>query len=132
MTSHYLTCIAAGQFERIFEDVGAAFGNTYARRHGKAGESNIGIILGEHFFFRTKSDAAVLIVLKELSPNDTRIEIISWAGGHGLLSVSYGAHADYVHDVRKFFVDSGYSIRDVEEIDYFDREKCEQLFREQT
>jgi hypothetical protein len=54
------------------------------------------LILGEQYFFRTGGDAAVLILLEERLEGETRVEIISWAGGEGLFSISKGAHAAYV------------------------------------
>ena len=56
-----------GSFEEVFQDLGAEFGDIYARRFGRAGESLAGVILGEHYFFRVKNDAALLITLEEVS-----------------------------------------------------------------
>lgn len=130
MTSHYVCCIVKGSFDAVFNAIGDSFGNIYARKLGKLGEPRFGIILGEHYFFRVENDAAVLIVLKELSSDETKVEIVSCAGGHGLLSISQGAHADYVHDVEKLLADSGFEVQLENEIDYFDREKCARLLGE--
>lgn len=127
MTSHYLECIIGESFNSVFDALSDRFGNIYARKHGKPGELRMGIIMGEHYFFRVESDAAILIVLKELALNKTNAEIISSADGHGLLEISYGAHADYVHEVIDFLSDSGFQIEIKNEIAYFDREKCSQL-----
>ena len=54
-------------FETVFEAVGKAFGNVYINKFGKTGEPRFGLVLGEKFFLRVKSDVAVSIILKELS-----------------------------------------------------------------
>ena len=127
MTSHYLECIIADSFNSVFDALSDRFGDIYARKHGKPGELRMGVIMGEHYFFRVESDAAILIILKELASNKTSAEVVSCAGGHGLLEVSYGAHADYVHEVIDFLSSSGFQIEIKDEIEYFDREKCSQL-----
>ncbi len=106
-------------FETVFNALSRAFGNVYSKKFGRAKQSLIGIILGEQFFFRVSSDVAVLIILKELSPDKTKIEVISCAGGKGLLSISYAAHSAYVHDVKNFLIKSGLKIESVKEIPYF-------------
>ena len=50
MTSHYLRCTVNGSFEKVFEELGAEFGDIYARRFGKAGEPKAGVILGNTIF----------------------------------------------------------------------------------
>jgi len=119
LTSHYLGCVAKGSFETVFEALSRAFGNVYSKKFDRAKQSLIGIILGEQFFFRVSSDVAILIILKQLSPDKTKIEVISCAGGKGLLSISYAAHSAYVHDIKNFLVRSGLRIESVKEIPYF-------------
>lgn len=121
MTSHYLRCIVNGSFDRVFQELGAEFGDIYARRFGKAGESLSGVILGEHYFFRVENDAALLITLEEVSGVETRLEIIACAAGYGLLGLSYGAHDSYVHTVEDFLTKSGLTVRVEQETSYFDR-----------
>jgi hypothetical protein len=94
---------------------------------GKTDGREKGMVLGEHYFFRTGSDATVLIILEEKSATETRIEIISWAGGGGMFSISKGAHLDYVHDVRDSLVNSGFKVTVEEEISYFDSTKSPDL-----
>ncbi len=121
MTSHYLRCTVNGSFERVFQELGAEFGDIYARRFGKAGESLAGVILGEHYFFRVENDAALLITLEEVSGAETRLEIIACAAGHGLFDISYGAHDSYVHTVEDFLTKSGLTVRVEQETSYFSR-----------
>ena len=99
----------------------AEFGDIYARKLGKPGESLRGVILGEHYFFRVENDAAMLVTLEEVSDNETRAEIIACAAGHGLFWVSYGAHDSCVHSMEDFLVNSGFSVEVEKEIGYFDR-----------
>jgi hypothetical protein len=110
-----------GSFEKVFQELGDEFGDIYARKFGKAGESLTGIILGEHFFFRVKNDAALLITLEEVANTETRLEIIACAAGSGLLGISYGAHDSYVHTVEDFLVNSGFTVQVEQETSYFDR-----------
>lgn len=121
MTSHYLSGIVKSSFETVFEAVGKAFGNVYLNKFGENGESRVGLVLGEKFFLRVSSDVAVLIILKELSSDKTNIEVISCAGGKGILSISYASHEAYVHDVRNFLKNSGFKIDSEKEISHFER-----------
>ena len=121
MTSHYLRCTVNGSFERVFQELGAEFGDIYARRFGRAGESLAGVILGEHYFFRVENDAALLITLEEVSGAETRLEIIACAAGSGLLGFSYGAHDSYVHTVEDFLTNSGLTVKVEQETSYFGR-----------
>ena len=108
-------------FEEVFQELGAEFGDIYARRFGKAGEPKAGVILGEHYFFRVANDAALLITLEEVSGVETRLEIIACAAGHGLLDISCGAHDSYVHTVEDFLTNSGLTVRVEQETSYFGR-----------
>jgi hypothetical protein len=121
MTSHYLRCNVKSPFENVFQALSAEFGDIYARKSGKSGESLKGVILGEHYFFRVENDAALLITLEQASDNETKVEIIACAAGKGLMGISYGAHDSYVHRVEDFLANSGFSIEVEKEISYFDR-----------
>jgi hypothetical protein len=77
--------------------------------------------LGEHYFFRVKNDAALLITLEEVTGTETKLEIIACAAGSGLLGISYGAHDSYVHMVEDFLAKSGLAVRVEQETSYFDR-----------
>jgi hypothetical protein len=129
MTSHYLGCTVKASFENVFDALSNAYGNIYAKKYGRMNEPSVGFILGEHFFFRASSDAAVLIILRALSPLETKAEIISWAGGTGMLSISYGAHSAFVHEVKNSLLNAGFKVEQEEEVSYFDRDKS-QLLRE--
>lgn len=130
MASHYLSCVVRGSFDVVFDCLSRGFGNIYARKYGRLGESLVGVILGEHFFFRVESDAAIMIVLKELSKDETKVEIISCAAGKGLLSISYGAHSAFAHEAKALLVRAGFMLERENEISYFDIEKCSQILDE--
>jgi hypothetical protein len=119
VTSHYMKCVVKDGFEKVFEALSREFGTVYARKFGETGESPSGIVLGEHYFFRAENDAAVLITSESLSSGDTRVEIISCAGGKGLLDVSWGAHSAYVSQVKNFLTDSGFDLVIEEGIPYY-------------
>ena len=123
MTSHYARCSVKGSFDSVLDAMSVTFGGIYVRRLGKLDGLAKAIVLGEHYFFRTGGDAAVLIVIEERSQTETRVEIISWAGGEGMFSISKGAHDSYVHDVINALADSGFGVMVEEEISYFDRSK---------
>ena len=112
-----------GSFESILNAMSVTFGSIYVRRLGKLDGLAKAIVLGEHYFFRTSSDAAVLIVVEERSQAETRVEIIPWAGGEGMFSISKGAHSSYVQDVINALADLGFDLAVEEEISYFDRSK---------
>jgi hypothetical protein len=121
MTSHYLRCMVGDSFDKVFEALSSEFGDIYARKLGKLGESLRGVILGEHYFFRAQNDAALLVTLEEVSDRETRIELIACAAGQGLSGFSYGAHDSYVHTVQDFLVKSGFQVEVEKETSYFDR-----------
>jgi hypothetical protein len=123
MTSHYARCSVKGSFDSVLDAVSVTFGSIYVRRLGRLDGLAKAIVLGEHYFFRTGGDAAVLIVVEERSQTDTRVEIISWAGGEGMFSISKCAHSSYVQDVINALADSGFELAVEEEISYFDRSK---------
>ena len=119
MTSHYMRCIVKSSFENLFEALSKAFGNIYSKKIRKADGLSMGVILGEEYFFRVNSDVAVTIILEETPFNETKVEIISYAGGTGYLGISYSAHSAYVHDVKDFLTHAGFEILVEKEISYF-------------
>ncbi|MEM3596932.1 MAG: hypothetical protein QXJ53_02205 [Candidatus Bathyarchaeia archaeon] len=119
MTSHYIRCTVKGSFENVFETLNRVFGNIYAKKFDGFRELSRGVILGEEYFFRVNSDVAVLIILEERSTEETEVEIISCAGGAGLIGISKGAHSAYANKVKDFLAESGFKIDVKEEIPYF-------------
>jgi len=121
MTSHYMRCNVKASLDRVFEVLSGGFGNVYSKKLSKDKDSSSAMVLGEQYFFRVNSDVAVLMILEERSSTDTQVEIISCAGGAGVLEISYSAHAAYVHDVKNLLSRSGFEVEVGEEISYFGR-----------
>jgi len=119
MTSHYMECTVESSFKDVFRALSDYFGNVYSRKFGKKDELHKGVILGEEYFFRTTSSAAILIVLEEHSPNKTKIQAISTAGGTGLLGLSSGVHSAYVHKVKSVLLECDFKIRNEKELSNF-------------
>jgi len=122
MSSHYLSCFVSAPFTKVFEALEKRFGNIYAKRFSPTSVHEVGVILGEQYFFRVNSDVAVTIVLEALDAEQTKIEVISSAGGTGWLAVSYNAHGAFVRDVRNFLIENGFNLENENEVSYFGRE----------
>ena len=119
MTSHYARCIIGAPFNSVFESLKQRFGNVYSRQFAFDDSRSVGVILGEQYFFRVSSDAAVAVVLQTMDKSTTILEIISCAGGRGMLGVSYAAHKAYVSDVKKYLQDRNFTVDVEEEIPYY-------------
>jgi len=111
MTAHFMQGIVESSFDKVFKALSKTFGNVYSKQFGDTEQSQIGIILGEQYSAVTNSDVAVSVILKEFSSDETEIEVFSYAGGVGLLSISYSVHSHYVHDVKDFLVKCGLKIK---------------------
>jgi len=112
MTSHYMECTVRSPFTDVFRVLSDSFGNVYARKFGKKGGVRIGVILGEEHFFRIASDATILITAEEHSLKETKLQVISCAGGASRLmfDASYGAHSAYVQKVIDALLERGFRI----------------------
>jgi hypothetical protein len=69
------------------------FGNVYSRQFSFSDGRNAGVILGEQYFFRVNSDVAVAVILQTADKDTTVLEIISCAGGAGMLEISHAAQS---------------------------------------
>lgn len=101
-TVNRMKCIVNGAFEPVFEALNKAFGNVYSEKFNDADQNPRAIILGEEYFFRMRSDTAVIIILEKQSSQTTKAEIISYAGGPWLLSSIWSPHKTYAHEVNFF------------------------------
>jgi peroxiredoxin family protein len=81
-----------------------------------APNSRAAVILGETYFFRSNSNAAILMILKETGASVTDLEIIACAGSAGLLGLSWGAHKDYVHKITDSLQRASMNVEVVKEI----------------
>jgi len=121
MSSHYLSCFVSAPFTAVFEALERRFGNICARRFSPTSFHEVGVVLGEQYFFRVNSDVAITILLEALGTEKTKIEVISSAGGTGWLAISYNAHGAFVGDVRNFLVENGFKLENENEISHFGR-----------
>jgi hypothetical protein len=85
VTSHYARCLVRNSFESVFDALSQGFGNIHARKLSISGQLQAAIILGEKYFFRNESDAAVSIILEQLPSGEAVIEVVAYAGASGLL-----------------------------------------------
>ncbi|MGA2683261.1 MAG: hypothetical protein ABSF44_15855 [Candidatus Bathyarchaeia archaeon] len=119
MTSHYILCRVSGSFDQIAQNLSDKFGNVHNERWNTL-EGRIAVILGESYFFRSNSDAAILMIMKEVSLSETNLEIISCAGASGLAGFSLGSESSYVHEIRDSLQKSGFKVEVIKEINYYD------------
>lgn len=118
MTSHYMRCKVTGSFEQLMTALVGDFGNVHNEQWNTA-DGRRAVILGESYFFRVNSDAAILLILKEFGPSQTELEIISCAGAAGLIRASCGTEKTYVHEIHDRIQDSGFQIEVLKEINYY-------------
>jgi len=119
LTSHYAKCIVEASFDSVFESLRQEFGNIYSRQFTSSDGRNMGIILGEQYFFRVNSDVAVVIILQFADKDTTFLDIISCAGGTGMLEISYATHKSYVSDVKKHLKNRNFTFKVEEETPYY-------------
>jgi len=119
LASHYARCTVGATFDVVFESLGQAFGNVYSKQFKFGDGRSVGVILGEQYFFRVNSDVAVAIVLQTADNDKTIVEIISTAGGAGMLEVSYASHKAYVSDVKKHLKNQNFTVEVEEEVPYY-------------
>ncbi len=110
-----MKCIVNGAFETIFEALNKAFGNVYSEKFNSTDQNPRAIILGEEYFFRMRSDTAILIILEKQSSQTTKLEIISYAGGPWILGSVWSPHKTYIDDVKRFLQKSGLNVTITEE-----------------
>jgi len=65
-------------------------------------EAKIAVFCGEKFFFRTASWAGITIIVKEVSPNLCAVDAIGYAGGEGLLKISWLSEESYINELIDF------------------------------
>ncbi|MDD1776644.1 MAG: hypothetical protein LUQ65_00625 [Candidatus Helarchaeota archaeon] len=119
ISSHYGSFLIKCPFEQIFEHLNTLYGTVYRKQFGKLEELRTGVIVGEAILKGVatykKSDTAITFFLEELSPIDTQIEIIAYAGGTGLYSNSRGRHSKFVHYVIDSLKEQGFKVESFKE-----------------
>jgi hypothetical protein len=105
----------SGSFEQLAQYLGEYFGNVHNKQWSTP-EGRTAVILGESYFIRANSNAAILMVLKEAGASETNLEIISCAGASGVWEISWGAHGAYVHRIRDSLQRAGFNVEVIKEI----------------
>ncbi|MGQ4891999.1 MAG: hypothetical protein ACP6IP_05870 [Candidatus Njordarchaeia archaeon] len=133
MPGHLVRILVYNGFRDVFSSLVKEFGNIFHyvlfNREGK----RVGIILGEKLFlWRTGSDVGLFILIEEIGEKRCELFILSYAGGAGLLHISWDAHPEYVRRVLRFLRRNGFTYDRISEINYFDSEKIPEDVREKV
>jgi hypothetical protein len=115
VTSHYMLCTVSDSFEKLAQYLDKYFGNVHSKQWATS-EGRVAVILGESYFIRADSNAAILMTLKEVSISETSLEIISCAGSSGVWEISWGAHGSYVNRVKDSLQKAGFNVEVTKEI----------------
>jgi len=99
LPGHYIKCVVEAPFNSVFEALEREFGNIYAKEFSDNEE--IGVILGERYFLRVNSNVAITLLLKSMNNEETEVEIISSAGGTGMIEMTWNAHKAFASEVRE-------------------------------
>jgi len=118
ISGHMVRINAYVDFNTIFKILVSRFGQVYYNLFTQDNSRKVGVILGEKFFLRTASYAAITILLEEIDDKKCQLDIISHAGGEGFLDISYGSHPSYVYEVLKFIENNNILYEKIMEIDY--------------
>jgi len=65
-------------------------------------DARIAVLIGEKLFLRTGSWAGITLVIKESSPTSCVIDAIGFAGGRGLLNISWFSEESYIEELMNF------------------------------
>jgi hypothetical protein len=114
-----MLCRVAGSFEQLVQYLSKYFGNIHNEQWSTS-NGRTAVILGESYFVRANSNAAILMILKEVGVSETNLEIISYAGASGVLDLSFGAHGSYVHRIRDSLQGAGLNVEVMKEIHDYD------------
>jgi len=132
MAGHYYRVEVFAPFDLVFKTLAKNFGNIYANVF-ESKDGRIGIISGEEYFLRIDSDVAITIIVREKDEKTTIVESFSYAGGAGLMRISWGAHKDYAQRVINFlYFKMKIKVKIINDIDYFDVNKLPQDIKEKV
>ncbi len=104
---YYIRYEVYGTFLEIYDLLQPRFGNISHHIQKQDGRSVWGVLLGSQYYMRVESEVAITILLHN-EPDSVILEVTGYAGGKGLLSVSYGAHRAIAEQVGQFLEDYGY------------------------
>ncbi|MCW4022261.1 MAG: hypothetical protein NWF02_03760 [Candidatus Bathyarchaeota archaeon] len=102
-------------FEQVTQYLIKYFG-TIHNEQWNTPEGKIAVILGETYYIRANSNAAMLIIAKETGDSQTDLELISCAGTSGVLELSWGAHGAYVKRIKASLENAGFIVEVNKEI----------------
>lgn len=74
-------------------------------------DGKVTLLCFEKFYFRTSSSAALTIMANE-TEDATEVEIVSLAGGEGLLNISWGANQDFAQKAINVLKRHGFEIEE--------------------
>jgi hypothetical protein len=123
-----MSCKVSCSFEQVTQYLTKYFGTTH-NEQWKTPEGKIAVILGESYYIRANSNAAILIIVKETSELETNLELISCAGASGVLEISWGAHGAYVKRIKNSLENAGFSVEVTKEIPNYTA--CQQTYSKQ-
>jgi len=117
LAGHFVRIRIRSNFSTIFRLLLSGFGNIYCKVFARENK-RIGAILDEKWFLRTNSSVALAIFVEELSSDECLVDLVSYAGGVGLLNISWDSHLDYIADVLRFLKSHNIEFKKEMEINY--------------
>jgi hypothetical protein len=107
---YYIRFEVNGTFGEIFNLLRPRFGNISHHIHKQDEYPVWGVLLGSQHFMRVESEVAITIIIHN-QPDSVILEVTGYAGGKGLLSVSYGAHRAMAEQVTKYLQEHGFKFQ---------------------
>jgi hypothetical protein len=107
---YYIRYEVYATFEEVFTLLRRRFGNISHHIHKQDEYSVWGVLLGSQHFMRVESEVAITIIIHN-EPDSVILEVTGYAGGKGLLSVSYGAHRAIAEQVADFLQKHGFTFK---------------------
>jgi hypothetical protein len=110
-----MLCKVTASFEEVTQYLTKYFGSIHNEQWNTP-KGQVAVILGESYYIRANSNAAILIISKEVSASETNLELIASAGASGVLELSWGAHGSYVNRIKKSLQNAGFNVETIKEI----------------
>ena len=123
MVGHLIRVEVFTSFNKLFTLLSEKFGKIFHIAFKTEKGRKIGFILGEKLYLSTTSVVGLVIIIEEIESDKQRVDLISFAGGAGLLKLSLGTHISYIRDVLIFLENNGVQFRELMEIGFLSRKK---------
>lgn len=94
---------------KVLTDFGVS--NLIDRVEREYADGKVTLLCFEKFYFRTSSSAALTIMANEMK-GSIEVEIVSLAGGEGLLNISWGANQDFAQKAINILKRHGFEIEE--------------------